>query len=152
MTTFAYTQNNDQSALHEAVPPYYGKQDDSVAARVDLIRRGIPFAMFKQVREESPFSLEEWAVFLDISLKSLQRYIKDTSHVFKASHTEKIIEIGEVLSLGHEVFGDLDKFYTWCTRENLTLGGHTPLDLIRDSYGKQWVMDELHRIDHGVFA
>lgn len=54
--------------------------------------------------------------------------------------------------LGNEVFEEAVQFKLWLQTPNYALGNMQPLELLRDSYGKEMVMAELHRIDHGIFA
>lgn len=119
---------------------------------VNVIRRGIPQALFMSLKDITPFSDQDWSDFLDISLKSLQRYKADTEHVFKTIHSEKIIELAEVTSVGLDVFDSKDQFATWLATPSLALGGMKPLELLRDSYGKEIVLSELYRIDQGIFV
>lgn len=147
-----YDPNDSQNdSVHEAAIAYLSSYK-SPMDKVKFIRTGIPFSVFNQLREEVPFSDEEWAVLLDISLKSLQRYTKDGTHVFKVIHSERILEVVEVCELGLAVFENPETFYKWCQLEMPALNHISPLNLMRDSYGKSLVMDELHAIAHGVFA
>jgi putative toxin-antitoxin system antitoxin component (TIGR02293 family) len=147
-----YVQEIEPLMINEPAPASYGDFLGSRMGKIQAIRKGIPYYLFSMIKQSAPFSDEEWSVFLDISLKSLQRYDKDASHVFKSSHTEKILEIAEVTHLGNDVFGNKDRFYDWCLTKSAALHYMSPLDLMRDSYGKELVLDELHRIDHGIFA
>jgi putative toxin-antitoxin system antitoxin component (TIGR02293 family) len=117
-----------------------------------LIRAGITYKLFSAVQEYTPFTEKEWASLLQISLKSLQRYREDSNYRFKPFQSEKIIEMAEVTLMGLEVFGDMEKFKRWLTTPNFALGRLEPLELLQDSYGKELVMSELVRIDHGIFV
>jgi len=119
---------------------------------VHSIRRGIPYQLFRLIQRVTPFSLEDWADFLNLSTKSLQRYKSAKEYTFKPIHSEKIIELAEVTNLGTGVFGDLDKFRLWLATPNFALGNLKPIELLKDSYGKDLVLNELTRIDHGIFA
>ncbi len=119
---------------------------------VQAIRAGIPYRLFVLIKDESPFSEEEWADFLSISIKSLQRYKAATDYLFKPNHSEKIFEIAEVTELGKAVFDNNEKFMLWLSTPSFALGNLKPVDLIRDSYGKEMVIGELHRIDQAIFA
>lgn len=118
----------------------------------ELIQNGLSFEFFKKLSKQFPFSEDEWADFLNISTKSLQRYRTEKDFLFKPIYSEKIIEITEVSYLGMEVFGDVDKFKTWLKTDNFALGNHSPQDLLRNSYGKELVINELKRLQHGVFS
>lgn len=118
----------------------------------ELIQNGLSFDFFKKLSKQFPFSEDEWADFLNISTKSLQRYRTEKDFLFKPIYSEKIIEITEVSYLGMEVFGDVDKFKTWLKTDNFALGNHSPQDLLRNSYGKDLVINELNRLQHGIFS
>jgi putative toxin-antitoxin system antitoxin component (TIGR02293 family) len=119
---------------------------------VDVIRQGIPTSLFMSIKEMAPFSDQEWSDFLDISLKSLQRYKKESDYVFRSIHSEKIIELMEVTAVGLEVFDTAADFAAWLNACSHALGNRRPVELLRDSYGKELVLNELHRIDQGVFV
>jgi len=119
---------------------------------VKLIRSGIPYSLFKHIKDITPFTENDWAIFLDISTKSLQRYKKDSEYIFKPIHSEKIIELAEVTNLGRDVFDSNEQFYTWLNSPSLALGNLKPIELLKDSYGKEMVLNELNRIDQGIFV
>lgn len=116
-----------------------------------VIDKGIPYSIFELIVSLAPFSSDDWAEYLELSTKSLLRYKAD-SRDFKPSHTEKILELAEVTQAGREVFGDAETFRHWLETPCFALGGHKPFDLLKNSYGKELVMGELHRIAHGVLA
>ena len=115
------------------------------------IRGGIPYALFSTISDYTPFTEKDWAEFLDISTKSLQRY-KQSNHQFKPLHTEKIIEMSEVTHAGLEFFKSNEKFRLWLDTPNFALGNLRPIELLKDSYGKEMVMAEITRLSHGIFA
>ncbi len=119
---------------------------------VDVIRQGIPSSLFMSIKKMAPFSDQEWSDFLDISLKSLQRYKKESDYIFRSIHSEKIIELAEVTALGLEVFDSQEDFAAWLNASIHALGNRRPIELLRDSYGKELVLSELHRIDQGIFV
>ena len=49
------------------------------------------------------------------------------------------------------MFGSQENLYQWLSRINHALGDMLPIELLKDSYGKELVIDELNRIDHGIF-
>lgn len=133
----------------------YQKPGDIFANKMLLVRtiqKGVNISLFESIKTITPFTDNDWCDFLNISLKSMQRYKNDSEHVFKPIHSEKIIELAEVAALGHEVFDTEDQFYTWLKTSSIALGSMQPIELLRDSYGKEMVLSELHRIDHGIFA
>jgi putative toxin-antitoxin system antitoxin component (TIGR02293 family) len=116
-----------------------------------MIRQGVPYSLFDTISAFSPFTEKDWAACLDMSLKSLQRYKADKRD-FKPIHSEKIIEVAEVTNLGLETFGDYEKFRLWLNAPNFALGNIKPIELLKDSYGKEMVIGELTHIAHGILA
>jgi len=119
---------------------------------IGAIRAGITIPIFNLISAYTPISERDWTDLLNISTKSLQRYKEVSDYRFKPIHSEKIIEIAEVTKEGLEVFGDMDKFKLWLHTPNFALAGHKPIDLLKDSYGKELVMAELVRINHGILV
>jgi len=93
---------------------------------------------------------KDWAELLDLSTKSMHRY-KQQAKVFRPIQSEKIIEMAEVTKIGIDFFGDREKFKTWLLIPNFALGNTRPIDLLKDSYGKEMVVAELTRVAHGIF-
>lgn len=116
---------------------------------IAVIRAGIPYSLFGLIQKQAPYTETNWADFLSISTKTLQRYKKSKSRL-KPIHSEKIIEMAEVTRTGVEVFGSMDKFNLWLNTPNYALGEMKPIDLLNGSYGKNLVMEELVRIEHGI--
>lgn len=151
-----------QQVLQEAAPSYtmaggrkplaYGEFLSNKMLLIATIRAGIPYKLFSLIRENTPFSEQHWAEFLGLSAKSLQRYRSEGKHRFKPIHSEKILELAEVTQAGLEVFGNMDKLRLWLETPNYALGNMKPLELLRDSYGKELVLCELVRINYGILA
>ena len=119
---------------------------------IAAIRMGIPYSLFDLIQDITPFTESDWANFLDISVKSLQRYKSSPSHQFKPIHSEKILELAEVTKVGMDVFGTIEKLKLWLNTPNYALGNIKPIELLKDSYGKELVMNELIRINHGILV
>ncbi|GAA4431049.1 hypothetical protein GCM10023091_01130 [Ravibacter arvi] len=118
---------------------------------VFLIRNGIPYHVFELIRESGPLTENEWAAILDVSSKTLTRY-KTENRDFKTLLAEKIMEMAEVTQLGLEVFGNLSRFSQWLHTPSFALGNLMPLELLKDSYGKELVTAELSHIHYGIFV
>jgi putative toxin-antitoxin system antitoxin component (TIGR02293 family) len=119
---------------------------------IAAIRTGIPFALFEMIQSMSPFSEQDWAEILQLSTKSLQRYKQEEGYRFKPLQSEKIIEMAEVTQIGLEFFGDMERFRLWLNTPNYAMGHIKPIELLRDSYGKELVVAALTRAGHGIFV
>ena len=147
---FKTSRQKPQSGAGKSTVTYDEMLSDKMLI-IQIIRTGIPYSLFSLIKNVTPFTESDWATFLDMSTKSLQRY-KQESKNFKSIHSEKIIEMAEVTDFGTKVFGDLEKFKLWLNTPNFALGNVKPVELLRDSYGKEMVIGELNRIEHGIFV
>lgn len=118
---------------------------------ISAIRAGIPYSLFDVIQEQSPFTEADWADFLDISTKSLQRYKVASSHHFKSIHSEKIIEMAEVTKAGLDFFEDMEKLKLWLNTPNYGLASLKPIALLKDSYGKELVLTAISNMHNGIF-
>ena len=125
---------------------------DNTLLVIHTIRKGVPYALFEKIKSIAPYSEEEWADYLGVSSKTLQRSSKVSEFRFKPIHSEKILELAEVMAHGLSVFDSTDHFYTWLGTRAYALGNIPPSELLKDSYGKELVLAELNRIDQGIFA
>jgi putative toxin-antitoxin system antitoxin component (TIGR02293 family) len=119
---------------------------------IRAIRQGLPYKLFSKIKAITPFSEDDWAEYLNVSKKTLQRHRNDEDYLFKPIHTDKIIELAEVTNFGNEVFDSTEQFYLWLNTPSFALGNLKPAELLKDSYGKELVMGELNRIDQGIFV
>lgn len=119
---------------------------------INTIRRGLPYDLFLKIKDITPFTEDDWADYLNISKKTLQRNSNVENYLFKPIHTEKIIELAEVTNFGLQVFDSIKQFYLWLNAPSFALGNLKPAELLKDSYGKKLVMNELTRIDQGIFV
>ncbi|MBO9684560.1 MAG: DUF2384 domain-containing protein [Flavisolibacter sp.] len=130
---------------------YKSSDDKNVLAIIDAVRTGISFNEFEKIANGTPFSLVEWANFLQLSERTLQRTQKEKKS-FQPIHSERIVELVMLYDYGVEVFGDKDNFNVWLNSTSIALGGRTPKELLDTKFGIGMVKDELGRIEHGVLA
>jgi putative toxin-antitoxin system antitoxin component (TIGR02293 family) len=130
---------------------HYPLDNYSIMKLIDTVRKGIQYIKFSSIAKQSPFSMPEWAAFLNISERTLQRYGKEKK-IFAPEYAEKILEISLLLNKGISIFGNVEKFNTWLETKNIALGGMKPKSLLDSSFGIGMVSDELLRIEHGILA
>lgn len=138
--------------LREASPVF--TYSDFLADKMLIIKAiglGVPYSLFELIKEYTLITENEWANILDISTKTMQRYKQSAAH-FKVLQSQKIIEMSEVTKLGIEVFGNIATFKLWLETPSFALGNIKPIDLLKDSYGKEMVITELTGINYGIFC
>ena len=118
---------------------------------ITMIREGVPYYLFELIKQITPFTEEDWANFLALSTKSLQRY-KQSDKRFKPLQSEKIIALAEVTQMGKDVLGNITAFKLWLETPNYAFGNAKPISFLHDAYGKEMIMAELHRINHGILV
>lgn len=137
--------------LNEPSISYGTLENKDAYSLISAIRKGIKYTFFEQLVKLSSFSISEWAAFLNISNRSIQRYKKEGGR-FNAVSSEKIVEITMLYKYGIEVFEDKEKFNTWLTNKNIALGGIVPKELLDTSFGIGLLKDELSSIEHGILS
>lgn len=102
VTAIIKRYRNDKELIFSAKNLTYLDLFSNKMLLIHIIRDGVPYSFFNLIRHYTPFSEMDWASFLDLSTKSLQRY-KQTSKQFKSIQSEKIIEMAEVTNVGLDV-------------------------------------------------
>ena len=57
----------------------------------------------------------------------------------------------EILAKAESVFGSRPKALSWLKSPSLALGGKSPNELLKEG-GHQLVIDELNRIEYGIYS
>jgi putative toxin-antitoxin system antitoxin component (TIGR02293 family) len=130
----------------------YGYTDDStVLSIMDMVRSGVKYNHFSKVAQRIPFSLSEWSSFLHISERTMQRYQAENK-TFEPVQSEKIAQLTMLSNYGTEVFGSSETFFIWLNSKNVALGGATPKSFLDNSFGIEYIKNELGRIEHGIVS
>lgn len=130
---------------------YNSADDKNVLAIIDIVRNGISYKDFTRIADDTPFSLTDWANYLQLSERTIQRNQKEKKS-FQPIQSERIVELSMLYTYGVEVFGDKANFNTWLNSKSIALGGRTPKELLDTKFGISMVKDELGRIEHGILA
>jgi putative toxin-antitoxin system antitoxin component (TIGR02293 family) len=125
--------------------------DSNMPNLISSVRKGITYPDFEKVYFFSAFTTSEWSAILHLTERSLQRY-KQQKKSFDPLQSEKIIQIILLFKRGVSVFGTKEKFEIWLGTLNVALGSIKPKEVLDSAFGIEWLMDELGRIEHGIFA
>lgn len=145
---------NKDRAITVATEPTigYGSFDDiGIYKLVSATRKGFSFPEFTILFKKLSFSLQDWASFLHISERTLQRYKKDKK-AFDSLQSERIMQIVLLQKFGVDIFGSEENYNTWLNTNNVALGSIVPKSLLDNSFGIEIIKNELGRIQHGVLA
>ncbi len=149
--TLSAKKGLDRHSKNDSIFSYKSADDKNVLAIIDAVRTGISFNEFEKIVGNAPFSLAEWANYLQLSERTIQRNQKEKKS-FQPIQSERIIELIMLYEYGVDVFGDKDNFNVWLKSKSIALGGRTPKELLDTKFGVGMVKDELGRIEHGVLA
>jgi putative toxin-antitoxin system antitoxin component (TIGR02293 family) len=130
---------------------YHRTDDTGVFGMINAVKSGIHFSSFSRLADHSPFSLNEWAAFLQLSERTMHRYYQQKK-TFDPSSSEKIMELALLFNYGEKVLGSRENFYVWLQTEIPSLGNLQPKSLLDTRFGINLLKDELTRIEYGVFA
>jgi putative toxin-antitoxin system antitoxin component (TIGR02293 family) len=121
--------------------------------RMDLIElssRGVTKDSLLHLAKFLHFSMNQMAELLPVNNRTIQRYAHKKH--FNRVVSEQILQIAEVAAKGVEVFENKDKFLLWMNHPIKALADKTPMSLLSSRFGTEMVIDELGRIEHGVFS
>jgi putative toxin-antitoxin system antitoxin component (TIGR02293 family) len=124
-----------------------------IQSRMDLVElsdKGVTKNALRHLAKFLSFTMSQMAALLPVTERTIQRYAPKKH--FSRVVSEQILQIAEVAAMGADVFEDRDKFLSWMDHPNRALADKTPLSLLNSRFGAEMVLDELGRIEHGVFS
>ena len=127
-----------------------GRDIQSQFDLIEISNRGVPKASLQHLAQYMESSISKMAALLPVTERTIQRYAPEDH--FNRVVSEYILHIAEVMARGTEVFEDKNTFIHWLAQPNTTLGSRTPKSLLDSRFGADMVLDELGRIEHGVFS
>ena len=95
-------------------------------------------------------SSKQVADLLPVTERTLQRY-SPRQH-FNQAVSEQVIHIAEVLAKGTEIFKEKSKLLLWLNTPHKVFSGNTPFSLLGSRFGSELVLEELGRIEFGVYS
>lgn len=117
---------------------------------IEISRQGVTKGSLTALGHAFDYTTDKLASMLPITLRTIQRY--DSNQKFDSNVSEHIVQLARLMVRGTEVFGSRDNFKRWFNTPNMALGGQVPSELVNLQTGAQLIMDELSRIEHGIFA
>lgn len=117
---------------------------------VRLTRKGIPRSAIDALAKSLHLSISELTKYLHISERTLQRYSPDKS--LSTELSDHVLQIAKVYAKSLDVFEDPETTSSWLKQPNIALGNIAPIEYLDTSSGIEIVLDELTRIEYGVFS
>ncbi len=126
------------------------KRSNSAFAYIKIIKVGLKSKSVNSFIEHSSLTKKQVSRMIHISERTLQRNSPDK--LIDTTTSERLIELTRLFHKGISVFNDKGKFITWLNRPNKSLDNQLPIELIETNLGIDLVLDELLKIEHGVFS
>lgn len=117
---------------------------------INIIRAGIPRQAMTHLMDVADLSLLEMASITHTSDRTLRRY--KPQQKLSQEQSERMIELARLYSRGEEAFGTIADFRRWMDATLLPLGNKKPKEFLDTSLGINMLLDEIGRIEHGIFA
>jgi putative toxin-antitoxin system antitoxin component (TIGR02293 family) len=114
------------------------------------IRNGLPASTLASVAKGMALSATATGGALGLAQRTLARRLQDKQSL-TAEESERVVRLARVLAEATHVLGSREKARRWLQKQSRALG-ETPLRLLDTDIGTNAVLQELGRIDHGVFA
>jgi putative toxin-antitoxin system antitoxin component (TIGR02293 family) len=126
------------------------KPTDTSFDLIELTREGIPRSAIDALANSLKISIPDLTHYLHISERTLQRYSPDKHLSIELS--DRLLQIAKVYSKSLDVFEDSEVAANWLKQPNIALGHIAPITYLDTSSGVEIVLDELTRIEYGVFS
>ena len=119
-------------------------------AWIERIRAGLPGEAVTTLASKLSVPRKEVAGWLHTTPRTLQRHI-DTHAPLSPELSDRVAQLLRVYLRAKEVFQSESKATIWLKSPNYVLGDIAPTTLLDTIPGIELVLDELGRIEHGIF-
>ena len=119
-------------------------------AWVERIRKGLPGEAVAALAGKMDVPKKDLAGWLHTTPRTLQRHIESGSNL-SPDLSDRVVQLIRVYCRALEVFQDEVKATVWLKSPNYALGDVSPNALLDTIPGIELVLDELGRIEQGVF-
>lgn len=127
-----------------------GKKLQNKMDLVELGNLGITKNAVSHLANYLSLSWKQVADLLPVTERTLQRY--SSGQHFNLAVSEQVLHIAEVIAKGTEVFKDKDRLIVWLNTPHKVFYGKTPFTMLSSHFGMELVLEELGRIEFGVYS
>lgn len=117
---------------------------------IKLTREGVKKSSLKTLAAYLGISMEAVSALLHTSYRNLQR--KDDDSILDTLKTERVLELASFAQRGIDVIGSKDAFAEWVQSPLIALGNKKPLDFLDTSFGINFLLKILGRLEQGVYS
>lgn len=118
---------------------------------VPLLREGLPYSVFANLRERVQLSDDELCEYLGIAKRTAARRKQDSARL-RPHESELVLRLARLFVAAEDTLGSKEKARAWMLAENRALGGRRPISLLDTGIGFEQALDAIGRVEHGVFS
>jgi putative toxin-antitoxin system antitoxin component (TIGR02293 family) len=122
----------------------------SAEAFISELRAGFPSRSLENVAKRLEIPAATLWEALQLAPRTLARRRTANSRLSQ-EESERVLHVALVLAFATDALGSIEKARRWLQKESRVLGD-VPLRLLDTDVGTSLVLDELGRIEHGIFA
>ena len=127
-----------------------GKKLESKMDLVELGNIGITKNAVSHLARYLSLSWKQVAALLPVTERTLQRYTAQQH--FNPAVSEQVLHVAEVLAKGTEVFQEKRKLLLWLNTPHKVFSGNTPMTMLGSRFGSELVLEEVGRIEFGIYS
>ena len=148
---YSITDSNKNNMVKEPMAGYATSMSAPMPPMpIYVAQTGFSYNKFIAVTRKIPFTSKEWAAILHLSERTLQRYAQNNTS-FDGIYTDRILHIEQLIEIGLATFASAEAFYNWLKSEKQILGQTLNFSSLLSSQGIQLLIDEVGRIQTGVY-
>jgi putative toxin-antitoxin system antitoxin component (TIGR02293 family) len=117
----------------------------------EVILAGLPVDSAESLKREIALADKPFAELIGISEKTLARARAGRARLDPVV-SDRLYRLARIVALAVEVLEDDARAVSWLKRDQVGLGGRTPLSLLATDAGRDEVEKLLLRIEHGVYS
>ena len=139
--------------LPKAVKAYAGTS--GVRSRLQLVHsaaEGMTASEFKAIQEALPVEAAAWSRLLALPAVKKTTGTRKPAPKLSTLQAEQVYLISAVIVRAMDVLEDRDAALEWLTTPSDLFSGKAPMQLLNTSTGADLVLDQLVRMEHGVYS
>jgi putative toxin-antitoxin system antitoxin component (TIGR02293 family) len=125
--------------------------NDRVQAFIPELRAGFPATTVEWLSSELELPASTLWEYLGLAARTLARRRPYRKRRLSSEESSRILRVGAVLAAATNALGSIEKARSWLRKKSLVLGD-VPLRMLDTDIGASLVLDEIGRMEHGVFA
>lgn len=123
--------------------------DEENRSPVEIVEGGLPYSVVERLVKTLDLTIEEFCLIIPVSRRTLARY---RHGILDAHLSDHVLMVGKIFERATEVMESSANALVWLKTPNYSFRHKRPLDYLSSFAGAQEVLDELGRIQHGVFV